>query len=152
MIKTPVLKDDLCPVCFNERGGFSYRKTEGICEACVLRMMYAFDTTVKGGGIIRQDKRCFCCHRQVDADNLHGGACLFCRGAGLVFLGARMKNEKINKRHIPKYPPAFIRKDLMDFIGKDSMEKYMSDPLEYLDMFWDVPAGTEWEEEGADAR
>lgn len=144
MIKTAVPKDDQCPICFNERGGFSYRKTEGICEACVLRMMYAFDETVRGGAIIRQDLRCFCCHRQVDPDNLHGGACLFCRRAGLVFLGTYRRNEKINKRYVPAYPPMLILKP------KEAKE-FQSDPLKYLDMFWDVPAGTEWEEEGADA-
>ncbi len=141
MIKTAVLKDDLCPVCFHERGVFAYGKVEGICEACVLRMMYAFDHTVKGGRLIRQDRACFCCHRQVDPDDLHGGACLFCRGAGVVFLSSHLKNQKINRHRVPAYPPVVI-------FNKIEAEEFRSDPLEYFDMFWDVPPDTEWEEEG----
>jgi len=142
MIKTAIPKDDQCPICYNERGGFSYRKVEGICEACVLRMMYAFDLTVRGGSFIRQDGRCFCCHRQKDPDDLQGGACHFCTGAGHVFTSAHMKNEKVNKQRIPPCPPMLI-------LEKAEAEKWISDPLEYLDMFWDVPAGTEWVEDGS---
>lgn len=144
MKKIAVLKNDLCPICYHERGPFAYKEVEGICEACLLRMMYAFDHTIRGGSIIRQDGACFCCHRRVDPDALYGGACCFCRQAGLVYFSACRKNEKINKRHVPTYPPAlFFRKDT---------EKYLSDPLKYFDMNWDVPEGTEWEEEGAEAK
>ena len=141
MKQKAVRKDCLCPICYNKRGAFVFRKTEGICEACVLRMMFAFDHTVKGGSLIRHDRACFCCHRQVDADKLHGGACSFCRQAGLLFLGAHKNNKKINKRPVPAYPPAATSR-------KDS-ERFRGDPLEYLNMFWSVPEDTEWEEDSA---
>lgn len=142
MREKAVPKNDQCPVCYHERGAFVYGKVEGICEACVLRMMYAADLTIKGGSLIRQDGVCFCCHRQVGPDDLTGGACHFCRSAGLVFLGAHMRNDKINKQQVPAFPP------ILTF--KKGPENYWSDPLKYLDMYWDVPASTEWEEDGAD--
>ncbi len=137
MKQAAVLKNDVCPVCFSKRGKFTYKEVEGLCKACVVRMMFTFDLTVKGGSLTRKDGACFCCHRQVDPDAVHGGACLFCRRVGLVYLGAHKTKQKINKRVAPAFPPQNL--------SKKEFETFRSNPVKYLDMFWDVPAGTEWE-------